>query len=455
MTQRAEIFRRMLRLSPARGFVACRRARARTSIVCLLSSVVVASAANGAGAVNWIDIGGYIKSFAVAIDEPGIDVQGRAIGGDWLWANNNRFRANLSADAGEHLRFDASYEILVRIADDRLFTGDALVFFPQFPVYRFGDLKRTIWPDNFGAGDHVVLLQNLDRLYVTIAVPIGDLIVGRQAIAWGSAHAVNPTDVLAIFTYDEIDIEDRRGVDAMRMRIPVSALAEIDAGYVAGKDFEWASGAAYARSRLYIMQTDIALLAMAFRGNVMAGVDFARNFGGAGAWIEAAQVWADAADGRVPGSKDGDYLRLSAGAEYNFNVGNGLYTFVEYHYNGAGSAEPNDYIANVRRNDVAYGDGTVYLLGQHYIIPGLTYQLTPLAQLSMQSLVNITDGSLLLAPYLEYNLAENLYLSLGAFTAIGGGPRLQPAATADDALVLESEFGTYPTRYYMFMQFYY
>jgi len=87
------------------------------------------------------------------------------------------------------------------------------------------------------------VLQNLDRLYATVAAPHFDLYVGRQAIAWGSARAVNPTDIIAPFLYTEIDTEDRVGVDAARLRIPAGALGEIDAAYVGGEDLEWGQSA--------------------------------------------------------------------------------------------------------------------------------------------------------------------------------------------------------------------
>jgi len=421
-----------------------------------LATVLLAVWAPHVYAVDWITIGGYVKSFAVVIDEPSVDAPGGTIAGDWLWANNNRGRLNLGADLGDHLRFDAAYEMRLQVADDRLFTGQALVFFPEFPVYRFADLETRIWPDEVGEGDHVALLQNLDRFYATLSLPFADLLVGRQSIAWGSAHAVNPTDIIAIFTYNEIDIEDRRGVDAVRLRVPTGALGEIDAGYVAGKDFKWSQSAAYLRGRTYALETDVAMLAMVFREHLMVGADLARNVGGAGTWIEAAYVWANTFDDRSKAGDAMDYLRLSMGAEYNFNLGNGLYTFLEYHFNGAGSGDPDDYIDNVRANPAAYGDGTVYLLGRHYLIPGLSYQLTPLVTLAVQSLFNLNDGSLLAAPSAEYNVTENLYLTAGAFAAIGANPELGPPVYGyRTEPVLGSEFGTYGSQYFVFLQYYY
>jgi hypothetical protein len=165
--------------------------------------------------------------------------------------------------------------------------------------------------------------------------PRFDLFVGRQAIAWGSAKAINPSDIIAPFLYTEIDTEDRVGVDAARLRMAAGSLGEVDLGYVAGDDFKWEESAAFARGKFYAGKTDFALIAMVFRENAMASADVTRAVGGAGTWCEAAYVWAGPLDARADSTSNNDYLRLSAGADYNF--ASGIYTFLEYHYNGAGA----------------------------------------------------------------------------------------------------------------------
>jgi hypothetical protein len=90
---------------------------------------------------------------------------------------------------------------------------------------------------------------------------------------------------------------------------------------------------------------------------------------------------------------------------------------VEYHFNGAGSADAERYFEHL--GDTAYTDGAVYLLGRHYITPGLTYQLTPLTILSAQALTNLKDPSTLLSSRVEYSLAENLFAEASAFITAG------------------------------------
>jgi hypothetical protein len=91
----------------------------------------------------------------------------------------------------------------------------------------------------------------------------------------------------------------------------------------------------------------------------------------------------------------------------------------------------------------------VYLLGRHYFIPGLSWQATPLTTVFVEALSNLNDGSVMLAPYVEYNATDNLYLSAGGYGAFGSNPSL------DLVPVFGSEFGAYPNQYYAFVRYYF
>jgi hypothetical protein len=420
----------------------------------VLVAVLIPSASCAA---DWLEVGGYIKSFVVGIHPAQYTNLDEAPRQDFLWANNNRARANLALYPTVWFDFNVSYDLSLRIQDNELFVRNPFLFFQVASIYRVDDLNLLVWPDSSDL-DHVALFQNLDRLYATLHARSFDLYVGRQAIAWGSAKSINPTDIIAPFLYTEIDIEDRVGVDAARLRVPAGSLGEVDIGYVAGRDLEWEESAAFVRGKFYALKTDVSLIAMAFREHAMAGFDVTRAIGGAGAWCEAAYVWARAFDNRSAVGDEEDYLRLSAGADYNF--GAGVYTFLEYHYSGVGATDPQQYVENIAANPTAYADGAVYLFGQQYLIPGVTWQATPLTSLAGQVLANLNDGSFLFAPYLEYNASDNLYLSAGGYVALGENPTAIPVTTfaSDDNVVIpsfNSEFGAYPTQYYGFLRYYY
>jgi hypothetical protein len=83
-------------------------------------------------------------------------------------------------------------------------------------------------------------------------------------------------------------------------------------------------------------------------------------------------------------------------------------------------------------------------MARHYIGAGITHQLTPLIPLTGFVLLNLNDFSLSFSPQIEYNIAENIYISLGAYLGFGQGPKIEGPPDEDSIPDLRSEFGTYP-----------
>lgn len=409
-----------------------------------------------------VSVTGFIKEFFIVQDPARVSVDGREVGLSTMLADNVRTRVNVAAGLSDWLDFDVSYNVVPRVQNDAAALAGAVLFRTSPSTYRVDDLRPTLSPVTPGADDRFVVLQNLDRLLVTVHAEDFDFFLGRQAVAWGAAKAVNPTDVIAPFLFTEIDTEDRIGVDAARVRVPVGALSEIDAGYVGGRNAEWERSAAYVRARTYLGSTDVSTLVMAFRGsNLLVGGDLTRAVWQAGFWCEAALVAHDDDGDGALRPDEVDYGRVSTGFDYSFS--NATYTFLEYHYSSAGRSDPADYAGNAGSR--AYTDGAVYLLGRHYLIPGVSWPATPLVTVGGSLLVNLNDGSVLAAPTLEYNVLENAYLAAGAFVGFGDNPNLAggtgattytPGTTPDlGAVDFTSEFGAYPDIWFLSARYYF
>ena len=385
-------------------------------------------------------VSGYYKNFSVVYDPPYIEDVPASIYPDYTMGSvSNRLRLNGHLDAG-HVSFELAYDVAPRIQDPTLFTHSLFVGGSNPSQYRFNDLKTRPYPDEDEL-ESFAIYQNLDRALVEIRTKPVDFVLGRQPIAWGSSRSISPTDIVAPFRFEELDTEDRVGVDAVRARVPIGFMGEADIGYVFGEDFEFNNSAFFARGKYYVLKTDVSLLGLGFQENLMVGLDLARSIGGASTWLEASYVFIDAFDDRDTRSTE-DYLRATAGADYIFR--DGTYVFAEYHYSGIGSDEPNDYLDSFLRREVL--EGSVYLMGKHYFAPGITYSITPLITFTGQALANLTDPSLLLTPQIEYNIAENVYLSGGAFVGIGDSPTM--AEEGPNLLAFESEFGAYPNMFF-------
>jgi hypothetical protein len=381
-------------------------------------------------------LSGYFKNFSIVFlfpeHESVYGISSPAIG-----ASNNRLRMKFSMKPLSWLAFDAAYDLSPRIQDPALFRNDLFFAKIEDNRYRFADFRPRIYPESDEQTGSFGLYHNLDRFSVTIKTKFADIFVGRQAIAWGSARIINPTDIIAPFTFNELDPEERRGVDAIRVRIPLGVMDELDFGYVAGKDFDLGKSAFFLRGKINAAQTDLSLLLLGFYDHLLIGTDIARSIGGAGFWAETAYV--------IPGFfkeglHDSNYFRLSTGLDYNLTAK--MYGFAEYHFSSVGKRKPEDYQELFQSS--AFQDGSVYLMGKHYLGVGLTYQVTPLIPFSGLILLNINDGSFTLGPKVEYNIAENIYISAGSYLGVGKKPERILVPPNLSEILFHSEFGAYP-----------
>jgi len=397
-----------------------------------------------------IKVNGYYKSFFTGFKMAGYRSETGEPEEPAIGAVNNRLRLKLSTGFSKWLAFEAAYDFSPRIQDPVLFQ-EGIFFAAIDPVgYRVDDFSDRIYPGKGEAVSSFGIFHNLDRCFFTIKTAVADIFIGRQAIAWGSGHFINPTDVIAPFTFNELDTEERRGVDAVRVRIPLGMMDELDLGYVPGKNFKFENSAFYVRGKTYFMKTDAAILLMGFRENLLIGVDVTRSIGGAGAWVEAAYVDPDFFNkGKEQLMAEKSYFRASVGMDYTFT--GKLYGFFEYHFNSAGKKKPGDYTDVF--TSTAFTEGAAYLMGQHYLNLGMTYQVSALIPFTGLVFINLNDGSVTFSPMLEYNIAENIYLGGGAYIGIGKRPEMVDFSSG--AFRFHSEFGAYPAMFYTSFRVYF
>ena len=381
-------------------------------------------------------VGGYYKNFSTVFNSPFPDASMTGI-------VVNRLRLNLSHTPTDTLSFAFAYDFTPRVQDPLLFSQSPFAVGVASSRYRVVDFDALIYPSADESIGSVGIYHNLDRAAVQFSTDFADFSIGRDAIAWGSARIINPTDVIAPYTYDQLDTEDRVGVDAVRVRIPVGVMGEVDTGYIFGNNFDFDKSAIFLRTQLNAAETDFSILLLEFQRDLLIGLDVARGIGGAGFWLETAYVLVEPFDGE-PDAAD-DYLRTSVGLDYSF--GGETYAFIEYHFNGAGARQPKNYLTNLEQS--AYTRGGVYLLSRHYLAPGVTHQVTPLISVSGQMLFNLSDPSTWVAPQVAYNIAEDIHLSVGGFVSIGKRPK------NGESPEFQSEFGSYPNLFFSSFRVYF
>lgn len=366
-------------------------------------------------------ISGYLKNFSLA--QESFDIGPVEI--DNLYSSQFSGRAMLDM-LGSNFALQLHYEAGRDFNSD----GTSLGFtIPGRNSYRWSDITSTPGGDDGKS----VNRQNLDRFNLQWNLNAGDLTVGRQAVAFGSARIINPTDVFLPFDVQTLNTEYRVGIDAIRFQRPVGQLSEMDIGVVLG-DSGSANSAAFVRLKSNIKGSDLELTLIRFSEQNLFGVGLETTLGVYGAWIETAAV-----------SGDDTYVRTSLGLDYGFSEK--WFGMLEYHYNGAGASEPSKYLS--RLSSTPYTAGGVFLLGEHYLIPSVSWQVSPLTTASFQLLANLSDDSIFANLGVDYSLSSNLYLGVQLFAFYGD--KLEPSLRPETG----SEYGGNPARLIMSLRYYF
>lgn len=372
------------------------------------------------------ELSGYLKSFAIrqdAIDTPFVDT-------GILYQSQNSLRL-MWQTFGDNTAWQLHYEVSP-VFNSRTLPFNNATFATSEGSYRLSDPDVQL---NDEADKHQVF-QNLDRLNVQFNLEAGDLTIGRQAITFGSARVINPVDVFLPFDVRTFNQEYRIGVDAVRFQYPFGQLGEVDVGIVFGDGARSKNSAAFVQVRDNVSGHDLQLSLIRFAEQNLIGAGIQSSLWSLGAWMEAARV-----------SGDQDYWRGSTGVDYAFSEN--VYGLIEYHYNGAGTGEPGRYI--LQSTTLPYRRGGVFLLGRHYLIPALSWQLSPIWTISLQSLTNLDDHSAFYSLSAEFNAAENVYADFGYYHFRGEPVRESFSGTP----VLASEYGTNPDILFVSLKYYF
>jgi hypothetical protein len=200
-----------------------------------------------------------------------------------------RVRSSFDAPLGERVSLVTTVE--AELTQGRDLQTEFERLFNESPIVTDGwfDLLECSWPDPHAnttlqiddARDYL----RLDRFYLDVYLPGIDLRIGRQAVQWGSAQMINPTDPFpeVLFT---TPWRFRQGVNSVRATIPFKA-HQVQL-FLGTSDLFDATRAA-TRATFNALQTDWSVVA-AYRGETgerMVGADI-RGTLGVGYWIEAA-----------------------------------------------------------------------------------------------------------------------------------------------------------------------
>jgi hypothetical protein len=382
-------------------------------------------------------VSGYAKSYLVGQTAP--DVSGLTGEADEeLFQSQNALRLMFSGAPFEGAAFEFHYEAKPIFSSKESiggFAGLTSTVASSQTRYRFGDINPSLDLD----GDKSVVLQNIDRLNLQFRRGPGTLTVGRQAVAFGSARFLSPTDIFEPFLVSTLDREYRVGVDAIRYERALGAFTELDMGVVIGNDARADESAVFARVRTSQRGNDLEAVVILQEDWSLIGGGIERAIGNLGFWGEVAHVM----------SQNGpDHTRASVGLDKSF--GENVFGMIEYHYSSAGSGDPADYVALATTEP--FSKGGLFLVGEHYLTPAVTWVATPLLSFSTSGFFNLSDQSAFLRLSGEFSLSDDLYMDFGINATLGEGGAL---SAFPPYLTLGSEFGSVPSTAYISLRHYF
>ncbi|MEH6557979.1 MAG: hypothetical protein V7708_09305 [Oceanicoccus sp.] len=377
-----------------------------------------------------------MKSFAIA--QSAIEVEGLPAETDnfhSVYQSQNALRLMADAFSGENIAWQLHYEV-TPIFFSHSVGGNPFsetTFSSVDNSYRFADINATLEDST----SKRVTYQNLDRLNARFNLESGDLTIGRQVISLGSARMINPTDVFLPFTVTTLNQEYRTGIDMIRFQKPMGDLGEFDMGVVLGDDAKTENSAVFFKGQSNWNGSDISMTAIRFAEQNLLGSGVESSIGDMGVWFETAWVFGD-----------DNYNRTSLGADYSFSTN--VFGQIEYHYNGAGETDPERYIG--LEENVAYQKGGVFLLGTNYLMPSLSWTVTPILTLAISSLINLDDASAFVNVSGSYSLGDEFGMDIGVYVFSGDELAYQ---ALPPAVLIRSEYGSNSNLAYISLKYYF
>jgi hypothetical protein len=248
---------------------------------------------------------------------------------------------------------------------------------------------------------HAYWDTSLYRGYLTLRRGPMELTVGRQRIAWGTAHFWSPADVFNPISPLQVEADEREGVDAAQLSLSLPKNIRWSIVYAPQPGIDRSTEAM--RIATNVHNFDVGAFAGRFRQDWTAGATFAGQWGGAGLRGELTYTWrANPAEFNA--------LRLTFGSDYALN--SKLYLVGEYFYNqgqptGITPGQPPDPSELLRFTN------EIFTLDRHFLSGGARYAITPLFHIEGYAVVDAQGPGVFFTPIATFSLSNNADLTAG------------------------------------------
>jgi hypothetical protein len=284
-------------------------------------------------------------------------------------------------------------------------------------------------------GSDAALFGRIDRLNVQGSVGGARVVVGRQAITWGTNYFWPALDLFAPFAPNRIDRDYKPGVDAVRVTVPVGAFSEVEVVAAIVGESSRDDAAAGVLGRFHVGRADLGIMAGRFHGDDVVGGFVTADVQGTSLRAEVSHT---RSDDPLDAARDrARFWRGSVGLDRM--IGSEVLVTLEVSWNGYGVADTGRYLQELAGSD-RIARGEVNALGRRHVGLSVAWDLHPLWTLQNVLLVNVDDDSLLWAPAARWSIGNDSEIVFGAQLSVGAG--------LDDGGRARSEYGLAPKTLY-------
>lgn len=263
---------------------------------------------------------------------------------------------------------------------------------------QFIDLSQTLVEKENAFYEH-----RLYRASFNYSIPeYGSVEVGRQLIPWGVGRFFMPTDLFNPFDPLQLEPFERDGVDAVHFKSV--RFHDWKGEFVftpRGKSLH--PNRYLGRVSHDIYGYEAGVLGGRVGKDHAVGLDLSGNLKDAAVRGEVLYREVD---------KEKDFLKFTLNADYNFPYN--IYALLEYHFNGEGRHDTDDY------QRTRFLRGEIQQLARNYLALNLGYDLTNLIRLESNLIFNLDDASLFIQPEIQYEIKRNWLLTAKAQLFAGG-----------------------------------
>ena len=278
----------------------------------------------------------------------------------------------------------------------------------------------------------------VDRLYLDLYRPNVDIRIGRQALNWGSAFMVNPTDPFPQVILTE-PWRNRTGVNAARFTVPFGEWNQ-SALVIATSDV-FDELRVVNRTTFVVGNADLSVLGawnQAFeeesdlidQASPLLGVDV-RGTLGVGYWVEAAAHFEDL------GNQASVYEEIAVGVDYSFPVLESLIVTAQYYRSGREAPELDPMAALSGTATASDDPFAPFFSGENYLMGAVNVGLTEHLSAGVLHVQNLDDGSALMVPTLGTTLGDRWSVTLAGQIPLNTWGESGELNTAEEDLRIE------------------